>query len=365
MQYHYNQLLDFLNDDSFIRWALFGENESFWQSFLEQNAYQQVTVAQARQLIHKISAAEQTDLPTLDQQAVWSRIQVAMEDTPVEVNEPIVVQNWWQRSTWRWAASIALLIGISWFVWRNYDSHSVTYRDLVASVNDQQPLIERVNDGEKPLRISLEDGSAITLTKHSKISYPSHFTKDRRRVLLSGEAFFDIAKDPSRPFYVYANELVTKVLGTSFWVRAYEQDKQVLVNVRTGRVSVFKQPRVNVIDPETTGLVLEPNQQAVFSRQTENLTRRLVEQPLPLPTAEKAESVVRFDEVPVPTVLKAIEKRYGVDIIYNEDVLANCVITTKMGDESLYDKLDLICKVIGATYKEVDAQIVLESKGCQ
>lgn len=60
-----------------------------------------------------------------------------------------------------------------------------------------------------------------------------------------------------------------------------------------------------------------------------------------------------------------IEARYGVTIVYNEDALGGCFITTVLGNESLFEKLDLICGIIGATYKEVDAQIVIESKGCK
>jgi len=78
------------------------------------------------------------------------------------------------------------------------------------------------------------------LAPKSKITYPENFENDRRLVILSGEATFDISKDPTKPFLVMANEVTTKVLGTRFNVKAFEEMKDVVVSVQEGKVSVFK-----------------------------------------------------------------------------------------------------------------------------
>jgi transmembrane sensor len=62
----------------------------------------------------------------------------------------------------------------------------------------------------------LEDGTTVHLEKGSRLSFPVHFDPKKREVVLSGEAFFEVTENPSKPFYVYANELITRVLGTSF-----------------------------------------------------------------------------------------------------------------------------------------------------
>lgn len=363
MKYNYNQIRDFLNDDSFVQWVLTNEHESFWKHFLEENPTKNAMIEEARQLVLEINEAEDQQSPKLNEGLVWSKIHSTLQEPKNEEQTP--VRKLWQQPVWRWAASIVVLIGIGWVVWQNQSKETVTYQELIATIEDKNTLIEKTNESDTPLNVALEDGSVVTLDKNSKLSYPAHFDKNKRTVILSGEAFFEIAKDPSKPFYVYANEVVTKVLGTSFRIRAFEKDKQVVVKVRTGRVSVYNQRRINLTDPETNGIVLLPNQQAVYSRGTENLTRRLVETPMPVAEHTSMALPTRFDEVAVSEVLKAIEKRYGVKVLFNEEVLANCFITTTLGEESLYEKLDLICKIIGATYKEVDAQIVLESKGCQ
>ncbi len=88
----------------------------------------------------------------------------------------------------------------------------------------------------------LPDGSSVELAAGSRISYPNDFgSGNSRDIYLSGEAFFKIARNSGQPFRVFANEIVTKVLGTSFSVRSYEKDTTISVTVRTGKVSVCSQ----------------------------------------------------------------------------------------------------------------------------
>lgn len=357
MEYNYKDIQDFLNDDTFVQWVLFGQNNIFWEQFLIDYPMKEDLITEARELIEGINEIQGEELKDLDQQLVWDRISKG-----ININETFAVPalQIWQRSLFRWAACIIVLFGIGSLVWRYRPNDTVSYQDLVTSIDERTTLIEKINESEVPLIVHLEDGSVITLEKNSRLSYPIHFDKNKRTVILSGDAFFQIAKNPTKPFYVYANEIVTKVLGTSFRIQAFDEGKKVVVKVRSGRVSVFNQRRVNLSDPETDGLVLVPNQQAIYNRSDKNLTKRLVESPLPL----MQNSPLQFDEASIHQIFKAVENRYGVKIMYNEEVLSGCYLTAKLSDESLYDQLDLICKIIGGTYKEVDGQIVIDSKGC-
>lgn len=358
MKYNYNTIQDFLNDDSFVQWVLFGENNFLWEQFLIDYPMKASLMDEAYRLILEINEIEGDQLPEFDQKLVWSRIS---QDIHIDKVVEKRMRSLWRKPVFRWAASIIAMFGIGSLVWNNHSKGEVCYEDLVASIGDKSALVERINLNEAPLKVALEDGSVIILEKNSKLSFPVHFEKNKRMVILSGEAFFEIAKNPNKPFYVYANEIVTKVLGTSFRIQAFDKEKKVVVKVRTGKVSVYNQRSVNLSDPETNGLVLVPNQQAIYSRANENLSKMLVESPVPIVDALP----IQFDEVPISKVIEVVEKRYGVKIIYNEEVLADCYITTKLIDKSLYDQLDLICKIIGGTYKEVDAQIVIDSKGCK
>lgn len=361
MKHHYNQIQDFLNDDSFVQWVLFSKNDTEWQQFLLANPSKHTLANEARQLILEINIIEGKKTEELNQNHVWAKLMTSIVE---EENTEKPVLKLWQQPVFRWAAGLILMIGATWFFWNNKSNGKVTYQALVASIEDKQILVERVNNSEIPLKVKLEDGSVITLEKGSKLSYPSHFDNYKRTVILSGDAFFEIAKNPNKPFYVFANEVVTKVLGTSFRIQAFENGKSVIVKVKTGKVSVYNQHEININDPETEALILLPNQQAIFNRPNEDLSKHLVEIPMPITDKTNENLPTEFDDVAISKILEVMEKRYGVKIIFNGEVLSNCFITTKLRNESIYDQLDLICKIIGGTYKEVDAQIVIESKGC-
>lgn len=362
MKYNYSQIQDFLNDDSFVEWVLFANNDSDWQKYLIENPSKAIMVNEARQIILEIHSIEKEKSVELDQKLVWGKISKAIiEENPTTKPEIIL----WNQPLYRWAASFIFMFGIGWLFFLNQSKGKVNYSALVASMEDKNTLIERINKSDSVMKVELEDGSVITLEKGSKLSYPSHFTNNKRVVVLSGEAFFEIAKNPNKPFFVFANEVVTKVLGTSFRIQAFEQNIKVIVKVSTGKVSVYDQREINLNDPETNALILLPNQQAIYNRPTEGLSKHLVETPMPLNENFNKNLPTQFDDVSVNQILEVIEKRYGIKLIYNDEVLSNCIITTKLRDESLYDQLDLICRIIGGSYKEVDAQIIIESKGCQ
>jgi transmembrane sensor len=357
MKQNYNTIQDFLNNDSFVQWVLFQENNFFWEQFLMDYPMKAGLMDEAHQLILEINEIEGRQVLELEEERVWNRISKNIHSNEV-IEKP--KRSLLRKTVLSCVAGIIVMLGIGSIVWNNQQIGDVCYEDLVASIGDKSAFVEKINLNDTPLKVVLEDGSVITLEKNSKLSFPMHFDKDKRTVILSGDAFFQIAKNPNKPFYVYANEIVTKVLGTSFRIQAFDKEKKVLVKVRTGKVSVYNQRSVNLSDPETNGLVLMPNQQATYSRSDKNLSKSLVQAPLPLQDMLP----VQFDEVAISDVFDVIEKRYGVKIIYNEEVLADCYITTKLMDKSLYNELDLICGIIGGTYKEVDAQIVIESQGC-
>ncbi|MDF7816445.1 FecR family protein [Runella sp. MFBS21] len=359
MKYQDYQVQDFLNDDLFVKWVLFAEQDEFWIDFLEQNPSKHTIITEAKEIVRSLYKAEHTTSPDLNKKEVWRTIESTLFDTENEAKKI----DFWQSAGLKWAASIAVLLVIGWLLFRPKSEIKISYHDLVQEAENKSTLAEHINTSDTPLKVRLPDSSFVTLQKNSRISYPTPFSPHQREVFLSGEAFFEVTKNKKKPFYVYANEVITKVLGTSFVIKAFDNDNKVFVNVHTGRVSVFKQNKIDIADPETQGLILLPNQRVVISRITPTISKGLVAEPRPVVPLEKYPRTY-FDEVPVTNVFRELEKLYEVKILYNEEELSDCIITTTLRNESLYDKLDLICKTIGATYKEVDAQIVISSNGC-
>src|SRR5688572_24021475 len=136
------------------------------------------------------------------------------------------------------------------------------------------------NHGSSPMQVSLADGSSVVLQSSSELALNSEFGRTTREVHLKGEAFFNVFRDESKPFVVYTDEVVTRVLGTSFNVRAYDDDGDITVAVKTGKVSVYtnkhKTSRQVMHSPE---VILSPNQQMVYHRQREVISKQLVPEP--------------------------------------------------------------------------------------
>jgi ferric-dicitrate binding protein FerR (iron transport regulator) len=244
--------------------------------------------------------------------------------------------------SFRIAAGLALL-AVTFFVFRGGERATP---EPPAVVTPGPRLLSFANTGSVLTKVMLNDGSIVTLRPQSEIKYPVTFTA-LREVYLSGEAFFDVKRDEHRPFLVYAKDVTTKVLGTSFLVTAYPHDAHTTVAVKTGRVAVFK-PKQDRITPQTGHeVVLTPNQEAVYSKINDALVTQAVTQPAALvfPPAQK----VRYEAAPVTQVLEDLIKTYGVDIRYNAANLADYTLTTTLSEESLDNRIGIICKAIGAT----------------
>ncbi|KAA0988906.1 FecR family protein [Dyadobacter aurulentus] len=258
---------------------------------------------------------------------------------------------------------LAVLAGGYWLIRHNNTANSI-YDKQVSTLQD--PLIEKTNSLSEPQLIYLPDSSTVLLFPASKMSYPTTYGNQIRNIYLSGKADFDVRKNPERPFLVYANEIITKVLGTSFQVSAFEKDADIVVKVQSGQVSVYQEKEYVTSDQqhsEKAGVLLLPNQQVVFKRTGEQFNKAIVENPVLLPATPAGAFV--YDETPVLQVLKEIEVAYGVDIVYSDELLQSCELTANLSEEPLRGKLDILCRSIGATYEIVDAQIIITSKGCK
>lgn len=207
-------------------------------------------------------------------------------------------------------------------------------------------------------RVALPDGSTVTLAPGATLRYQRADATGRRIAYLTGEAFFDVFHDARHPFSVLTDQVVSTVLGTSFRVRAVAGQPDVQVQVRTGAVRVS--PRTGpagTVSPAS--VVVRPNQQAVYSPMRRQLWRELVAQPVQL-----APQSFVFNDRPVGEVLKALSTAYGVDIRYDAEALRNCTLNLSLRNESLFDKLNVVCEALGARYEMADGRILFHGQPC-
>lgn len=142
------------------------------------------------------------------------------------------------------AASVLLLVMSGWW----FISKSNVATNAATVVKKDLPAVETdpgftwqviTNNGSGAKLIKLEDGSLITLFKNSSVKYPQSFSGNTRPVQLNGDAFFQVAKNKLKPFIVYAGNLSTTALGTSFRITAFDEGRSVInVKLLTGRVVV-------------------------------------------------------------------------------------------------------------------------------
>jgi transmembrane sensor len=254
------------------------------------------------------------------------------------------------------AASLLLVIWVTQYSTLPWSSADQT---TVKSPLDGWKI--KTNKGKTPQSVRLPDGSNVILEPNSSIRYLSRFKATKREVYLDGEGFFEVAHNKKQPFFVYAKQITAKVLGTSFTVRALRDDKEVVVAVKTGRVSVdAKSTDKNTVPSQ---IILTPNTEIIYNQNDRQLSKRIVETPLPLLPPEEVKRL-RFVDAPLREVFEAIEKIYGVDLVFDQATFASCVLTTSVSDGGIYKRLDIISNAIGVKYAVVEDKIVITGKGC-
>lgn len=358
MNYNQYNAEDFAADSDFKAWVNrpTAQTDAFWEAFLAEYPERYPQVKEARQLVAGLGHLPRQAVPDDQVNRIWARIEGTLDGSQ-RGSFPLGRT---YRKPLQWAAAIALLFGLGWW---GSGRTALEQPGYTPAFNAPQEWKEAVNEGDKTMDIQLADGSRIQLGKHSQLRYPPRFSDSKREVYLMGEAFFDIRKNPDQPFLVHANGLVTKVLGTSFYINALKDAPEVTVSVHTGRVSVYTDKSGAASDPESEGVVLTPNQKAVFQRKEATINKTVVEKPLLL-IPESKQAVFVFEATPARQVFEALEKAYGIEVVYDEDLLRNCSLTINLTEEDLYQKLEVICKVLGAEYKLIDGQVIIYSKGC-
>ncbi len=361
---HYRSycLEDFARDESFRRWVLEHESEStlFWNEWLKLNPDCKETVNLARAFL---LALEEKDTVIS-----FNELEEITENILSASPRPVIT--FWQSTLFRMAASIVLMLGIALGGAYMYYQNTAPVADL-----EEKPFLpllsdkyrEAKNETNRPQQIKLHDGSVVTLYPQSSLRYPVSFEAIRREVYLNGKAFFEIVKNPQKPFWVYTEAISTQVLGTSFMVNAFAEANEAKVEVKTGKVSVYTRKDLEKAklthQNATAGVVLTPNQQVAFLASEERLLKSIVEAPQAIVKAPTQDFI--FDEAPIAQVFDFLEKIYGVSVIYDAKNMEACYLTANLSDESLFDKLNLICKITHSTYEMVDAQIIIHSKGCK
>lgn len=197
-------------------------------------------------------------------------------------------------------------------------------------------------------KLQLADGTTVWLNAGSKLNFPVSFKNlNERKVSLVGEGYFKVAKKSGQPFIVKTSQMDIKVLGTSFNVNAYENEKNITVALEEGKVSLLKQ-----INGKTKEVIrLNPLEVASYDIQNNKIIHTK-EKDLDRYSAWKDGLIVFFDD-PFEMVVSRLENWYNVDIEVRDKKLLSYHITGTFNDNSLDQVLHFLSLMSPINYKFV------------
>lgn len=188
-------------------------------------------------------------------------------------------------------------------------------------------------------RVTLDDGTAITLDAGSTLTYPEAPDGGIRVVTFEGEGYFEVAGDPQRPFVIHTHQATVRVLGTRFAVRAWERDRRVQVAVVEGEVSL----RARGGDPGES-VVIAAGQGSVLLDGGAPTQPQAVDVEAYL---DWMRDELAYDDAPLGEVMHRLERWYGVRFALADTSVAGERVTVHIEKRSLEDALEMISALTG------------------
>jgi transmembrane sensor len=278
-------------------------------------------------------------------------------EDPEEVQEPDVEQAWnaveqrltQGKSGWRTyvftflraAAAIVVGVGLSF----------LAYRFLAPG---GQVEMVALTAGDQVLTDTLPDGSVVTLNAGSALRYPAEFAGDGREVELQGEAFFEVERNPARPFTVRAGKARVRVLGTSFSV--HSQPASVEVVVATGKVELSSPDKAS-----KQAVILEPGDRGEFRPEQGSIRKDKNADANFLYWKDRR---LIFRNSPLNEVAEELQEVFGKEVNLASDKIANCPLSTTFDDLSIESILNIIAETFNLKVTQDGTSFTLQGEGC-
>lgn len=210
-------------------------------------------------------------------------------------------------------------------------------------------FVVQYNETREPLTLFLSDSTEVIVAPGSTVRYPEGFVADSRTVLLDGEAFFDVAKDPARPFRVMTGDIRTEVLGTSFKISSFAGQTEVAV--ATGKVSVDR-----ITEGKTERVALLTSGETVSYRdgQIEKNTINIAQ------LERWRDGILVYRQAPLEQITDALERWYGIEVYYDDKNLKEIELDMNiMTDASLESSLRSLTETAGISYRVEGKKVTL------
>jgi transmembrane sensor len=344
---------DFIGNAAFRSWVTERrpEDRRLWNQWLAQNPEKRELYEQAVATFLLI----QGEKINLSDQQVNDRTASILDQLPDAyiVRKPFINWQWG-----RWVAAAAVIGLVLWWQSGNLPlaPFTGTNKQVAQTPREVEWTIVRNVTGQA-LVVLLPDNSSVLLSTNSQLRFRKQTNHALREVFLQGDGFFEVTKDPAKPFIVYTASLTTKVLGTSFQVHSSDQDKMAYVKVKTGKVTV------TLVDAPDKPVMLNVNEELQLGSTAGKGVKSADFLSNENPSAIIARQFV-FNYTAVPEIFDQLETSYHMPIRYDRSLLDQCTFTGKLDGIPFLEKIQLICLAIESTYEVVDNQVVIRSRGC-
>lgn len=308
MDYKQFQVQDFLADEFFVSWVLKDDYATahFWEKWLKANPEKRADVEQAKELIRSVNYRNTSRLTDTEYSSIFEKVLRASETNQRNIYP------WFEKYSFRIAASIVFIL-VALFLYQ---------RKPETIVESPELRIVKTEFGQRRT-IKLPDGTMVKLNVGSSIEYPEKFENSNRKVELTGEAFFDVTEDKTKPFIIKSGDLMTEVLGTSFNLSAYPERDTITVAVVSGMVMVSSESGIEE--------VLSPTDLGVFNKQNKSILKKKFDDDV----LAWSDGILIIENQPLPDVFNMLERWYGVEIEYAEGMTLEGTYSGRYQNKSL------------------------------
>lgn len=264
----------------------------------------------------------------------------SVNETPalsVTLQQPKQLRRWW-----RYAAAVLILVAATyWFSTRH------TGNTLAQNKTDQYSA-----DTGELKTVQLPDGTVVTMNANSTIRLATGFNHSNRQLELTGEAFFKVVPNASKPFIIHTSQMDIRVLGTSFNVKAYPDDQNFETSLIQGSVEI------SMNDEEKNNVILKPNEKIIVKNRKPAATNRRQISHIVAPVTISSDSSIQeinwtknildFNDESFEEIAKKIERWYGVKMSFENSKVRQLRFTIPIEKESL----DLAMKALQLASEE-------------
>ena len=208
----------------------------------------------------------------------------------------------------------------------------LSYRNVRERAGESSVNTLRVPCGGE-YQLMLADGTRVRVNSESELVFPTCFNSDRREVFLKGEAYFQVAPDSDKPFYVRVNDYIVKVTGTSFNVTSYTDDPCTMTTLVEGKVSVYG-------NDSTWNCDLTPGHMLKFDKGTARVTSEECD---PRIYTSWIDGEFKFRDMRLEDIMKKLNRWYDFEVAYEEEELKDLRFS---GAAEKYNPVEFLLKMI-------------------